>query len=74
MSGITNVELLARVIALETTMKAVLDAQKEENKVLDEIREQLVKYKGFIGGIMFLVTSVFTFFKTWPYISTFFSK
>jgi hypothetical protein len=56
----------------DTSRIAVLEEKVEriEKKmdVLDEIHQELTRYKGFIGGIVFLATCVFTalgFFKDW---------
>lgn len=54
-----------RLAALEAEVKAVKEnvneikvMQSESNKAIIELKEQLIKHKGFLGGIVFAVSAV----------------
>lgn len=67
-------ELGERIAKLETEMETLLKNQEKQEEILERISNELTKYKGFIGGIMFIVSAVFAFLKTAPYISSLFNK
>lgn len=47
-----------------------LDRESHEhfNETLDGIKEQLDRYKGFVGGVMFVFAGIAAFVKAIPYI------
>ncbi len=47
-----------RVVALEVRVDELQDDLKEILKELKEVNTQLTKYKGFIGGIAFVISSL----------------
>lgn len=47
-----------RVVALEVQVKEIKDDLDEILKELKEVNGQLTKYKGFIGGITFIVGGI----------------
>lgn len=62
-------ELHERVAVLETQQRALEKNQQEILKKLDDIQGTLKKYRGFIGGIVFVInalwivaTGIFAFF------------
>lgn len=70
-----------RLSVVEEQVSEIKISQEKENqdiaKLLESVKElqnQLEKYKGFLGGIVFVVMCVVSFIKTWPYISGFFNK
>lgn len=71
----------SRLVALEVKFDEMAKEQTEENgrlktieEKLDAMNAQLDRYKGFLGGIVFVFTCVGTFLKGWPLISSFFNK
>lgn len=52
--------LLERVAALETKMAAQENVVKEVDRKLDEVLHVLTKYKGMIGVVWFLFSSMVT--------------
>lgn len=49
-----------RVIILETEMEQVKKDLTQILKIQEEIKEQLTRYKGFIGGIIFVGSCLVT--------------
>ena len=61
-------EHVERIAVLEAEMKAVKDDQEKILKSLDEIHSEMVRYKGFLGGVAFIASGIgifFTLFKEW---------
>lgn len=59
---------LERVAVVETKVENLEDQHKELLKLLHEIKDEMTKYKGFVGGIAFLVSCLgvaAAFFKDW---------
>jgi chromosome segregation ATPase len=70
-----------RIAVLEANLNQIMQEQHEEKerleevqKCLDSIKMELTRYKGFIGGVMFLLSAVFTFIKALPLINSLFNK
>ena len=47
-----------RVIVLETEVAALKETLKEILTTVKEIDDQMTRYKGFIGGIAFVISAV----------------
>ena len=59
---------LERIAVLESEVRAMKDDQGEILKCMQGIRDEMTKYKGFIGGIAFVVSCLgvaLTVFKEW---------
>jgi uncharacterized membrane protein YjjP (DUF1212 family) len=59
---------LERVAVVETKVETLEDQHKELLKLLHEIKDEMTRYKGFVGGIAFLVSCLgvaAAFFKDW---------
>lgn len=57
-----------RIAVLEAEVEALKDDQKEILKCMHEIKDEMMRYKGFLGGITFLVSGIgifITLFKDW---------
>lgn len=57
-----------RIAVLEAEVEALKEDQREILKCMHEIKDELTRYKGFLGGIAFLVSGLgvlFTLFKDW---------
>lgn len=57
-----------RTAVLETKVSSLEDNHAEMLKILYEIKDEMTRYKGFLGGISFLVTCLVvagTMFKDW---------
>lgn len=57
-----------RIAVLEAEVEALKEDQREILKLMHEIKDEMTKYKGFLGGIAFLVSGLgvaFTLFKDW---------
>lgn len=72
-------DIQARVTALEADVIRIKLAQDKSDKTLEDIRDALVaiqtdmsRYKGFLGGIMFAITCLFTFIRGIPLIGNLF--
>ena len=50
-----------RVAVLESKVHTVLESQELIINELKAVNESLTKYKGFVGGIAFVLTSFITF-------------
>lgn len=50
-----------RIVALEVEMETIKSAQKEMLEKQDQILDEMRKYKGFLGGISFVVSGVAVF-------------
>lgn len=59
---------IERIAILETEVRAMKDHQEDILRCMQNIRDEMTKYKGFIGGIAFVVSCLgiaLTFFKDW---------
>ena len=59
---------LERIAIVETKVDSLEDNHKELLKLMHEIKDEMTRYKGFLGGIAFLVSCLgiaFTLFKDW---------
>lgn len=57
-------ERIARIeTQLDTHIRDEEDHMQRMDEKLDRIELELSRYRGFIGGIMFIVTAVVAFFK-----------
>jgi uncharacterized membrane protein YjjP (DUF1212 family) len=59
---------LERVAVVETKVETLEDQHKELLRLLHEIKDEMTRYKGFVGGIAFLVSCLgvaAAFFKDW---------
>lgn len=61
-------EHFERIIIIETKVEDLEDNHKELLKLMHEIKDEMTRYKGFLGGIAFLASGVgifLTVFKDW---------
>lgn len=61
-------EAAERIAVLEAEVDALKEDQREILKIMHEIKDEMTRYKGFLGGIAFLVSGLgvfFTLFKDW---------
>lgn len=59
---------LERIAVLESEVRSMKEHQDEILKCMHSIRDEMTKYKGFIGGIAFVVSCLgvaLTVFKEW---------
>ena len=64
----TPVEYFERLIIIETKVEDLEDNHKELLRLMHEIKDEMMRYKGFLGGIAFLASGVgifLTLFKDW---------
>ncbi len=57
-----------RIAVVETKVTALEDNHAEMLKIMHEIRDEMTRYKGFLGGIAFLVSCLvvaMSMFKEW---------
>lgn len=57
-----------RTAVLETKVTALEDNHAEMLKIMHEIKDEMTRYKGFLGGIAFLISALgvaLTVFKEW---------
>jgi hypothetical protein len=57
-----------RLAVAETKITALEDNHAEMLKIMHEIKDEMTRYKGFLGGIAFLVSCLgvaFGLFKDW---------
>ena len=53
---------------IETKIETLEDNHKELLKLMHEIKDEMTKYKGFLGGLAFLASGIgifLTVFKDW---------
>lgn len=61
-------EHVERIAVLESEVGSLKKDQEEILKIMHEIKDEMTRYKGFLGGIAFLVSGLgvfFTLFKEW---------
>ena len=67
MPGNADVELHERIATIEVQLSAHIRDEEEHmasmDAKLDRIELELSRYRGFVGGIMFVTTAVVAFFK-----------
>jgi hypothetical protein len=59
---------LERIAVVETKVSSLEDNHAEMLKIMHEIRDEMTRYKGFLGGIAFLVSCLVvavSMFKEW---------
>jgi hypothetical protein len=57
-----------RIAIVETKVSSLEDNHAEMLKIMHEIRDEMTRYKGFLGGIAFLVSCLVvavSMFKEW---------
>lgn len=57
-----------RLAVIESKVETLEDNHKELLKLMHEIKDEMTRYKGFLGGIAFLTSGVVVFltlFKDW---------
>lgn len=57
-----------RTAVLETKVASLEDNHQEMLKIMHEIKDEMTRYKGFLGGVAFLVSCLgvaMTVFKEW---------
>lgn len=61
-------EHVERIAVLESEVGSLKKDQEEILRIMHEIKDEMTRYKGFLGGIAFLVSGLgvfFTLFKEW---------
>jgi hypothetical protein len=53
-----HLEHSERIVVLETELLSVKVNQKDTNDKLDQILHEMTRYKGFLGGVTFLIGGV----------------
>jgi uncharacterized membrane protein YjjP (DUF1212 family) len=59
---------LERIAIVETKVDSLEDNHKELLKLMHEIKDEMTRYKGFLGGVAFLVSCLVvavSIFKEW---------
>jgi len=59
---------IERIAVVESKVENLEDSHKELLKLMHEVKDEMTKYKGFLGGIAFLASGVgifLTVFKEW---------
>jgi hypothetical protein len=59
---------LERLAVIETKVETLEENHKELLKLMHEIKSEMTKYKGFLGGIAFIASGIgifLTLFKEW---------
>jgi hypothetical protein len=62
------IDQIERMAVLETKVDTLEDNHKELLKLMHEIKDEMTKYKGFLGGLAFLASGIgifLTVFKDW---------
>jgi hypothetical protein len=57
-----------RIAVLEAEVETLKSSQKEILECMHSIRDEMTRYKGFLGGVAFIASGVgifFTLFKEW---------
>lgn len=59
---------IERIAILETQVKALQDNHDEMLELMHDIKDEMTRYKGFLGGIAFIASGIgifLTLFKDW---------
>lgn len=59
---------LERIAILETKVNSLQDNHDEMLKIMHDIKDEMTRYKGFLGGIAFIASGIgifLTLFKDW---------
>jgi hypothetical protein len=59
---------IERIAVLETKVDDLQDNHEELLKLMHEIKDEMTRYKGFLGGIAFIASGIgifLTLFKDW---------
>lgn len=59
---------IERIAVLEAEVETLKDNQKEILRCMHEIKDEMTRYKGFLGGLAFLASGIgifLTLFKEW---------
>jgi hypothetical protein len=62
------IDQIERMAVLETKVDTLEENHKELLKLMHEIKDEMTKYKGFLGGLAFLASGIgifLTVFKDW---------
>lgn len=59
---VTKVEVQLQEIKSQEARR--YEGDKEREKKLDKVLEELGRYKGFVGGVLFIVGALWAFIKT----------
>jgi hypothetical protein len=62
------IDQIERMAVIETKIETLEDNHKELLKLMHEIKDEMTKYKGFLGGLAFLASGIgifLTVFKDW---------
>jgi hypothetical protein len=51
----------ARIAVIESKVETLEDNHKELLKLMHEIKDEMTRYKGFLGGIAFITSGVVVF-------------
>lgn len=57
-----------RMAVIETKVETLEDNHKELLKLMHEIKDEMTRYKGFLGGLAFIASGIgifLTLFKDW---------
>lgn len=57
-----------RIAILETKVNSLQDNHDEMLKIMHDIKDEMTRYKGFLGGIAFIASGIgifLTLFKDW---------
>ena len=61
-------EYSERIAVLETQVKALQENHEEMLELMHDIKDEMTRYKGFLGGIAFIASGIgifLTLFKDW---------
>lgn len=59
---------IERIAVLETKVNSLQDNHEEMLKIMHDIKDEMTRYKGFLGGIAFIASGIgifLTLFKDW---------
>jgi hypothetical protein len=62
------IDQIERMVVLETKVDTLEDNHKELLRLMHEIKDEMTRYKGFLGGLAFLASGIgifLTVFKDW---------
>jgi hypothetical protein len=62
------IDQIERLAVIESKVEVLEDNHRELLKLMHEIKDEMTRYKGFLGGIAFLTSGVLVFltlFKDW---------
>lgn len=58
-----ELDIVSRISAMEIQVESVIESQRIESEKLDTLLKETARYRGFIGGVLFICACLAAFIK-----------